>query len=53
MPPLARWPHCFGDRNLGQQIFQEPPPVFQQGGPQRVFDPFGGQGLALLEALAK
>jgi hypothetical protein len=50
MPPLARLQGGFRDRNLGQQIFQQPPPVFQQGGAQHVFDPLGGESLALLQA---
>ena len=51
MPPLAGLWGGFRNRNLGQQIFQQSPPVFQQGGAERVFKPLGGHGLALLKAL--
>jgi hypothetical protein len=37
MPPLARLWGCFRNRNLGQQIFQQPPPVFFSKAARSVF----------------
>lgn len=51
MPPLARLQDGLRGRNLGQQMFQQSAPVFQQGGPQRGFEPLSGDPFPLLKTL--
>lgn len=49
MATLARLRTDHRHGHLRQQMFQEPPPIFQQGRAQGLFDPFGGDRLAAVQ----
>ena len=48
MTALPRLRGHGGRGHLRQQVFQEPPPILQQGRPQGLLDPLGGHRLAPL-----